>query len=335
MRAEILRHRGRRGYSLVELLVVVSIIFLLAGLLMPAVQSAREATRRAQCQSNLRQFGLALNNYATQHGSFPYLSVGFSSEQYGSYSPHSSLLPFMDLVVLWNSANFSSDSDPAFELVPSPSNMTVAQTKIAFFVCPSDPGSSMTEFGPTTYRANQGTATGSGEGIGPPREGINGAFEPMSSVRPEQVTDGLSFTSAFSEKPIGGRPTPFEPFVGYWVNGSALYTNIDGLIAACQSLVGEPTVYINQVGGVWFKPTLANTSFNHNAGPNSVVSDCIGGWNSPTPHWHGSFAARSYHPLVVNVVFIDGHVKLVKDRIDMNTWRALGTRNGSEVLSEY
>ena len=105
----------RRGFTLIELLVVIAIIAVLISLLLPAVQSAREAARRAQCTNNLKQMGLAMHNYHSAVGTFPmgntianaYYSPMPSPTSWGTFSAHALMLPYMEQTPLYNSCNFN------------------------------------------------------------------------------------------------------------------------------------------------------------------------------------------------------------------------------------
>ena len=139
-----MRAVSRRGFTLIELLVVIAIIAVLIGLLLPAVQAAREAARRSQCVNNLKQIGLAMHNYHDVPAtSFP---MGSSrapvatrpgeNAWWGDWSRHAMLLPYLEQTPLHNAANFSVTAkghDPAEQM-----NSTVTYTKLAGFLCPSD-----------------------------------------------------------------------------------------------------------------------------------------------------------------------------------------------------
>ncbi len=147
----------RRGFTLIELLVVIAIIAVLIALLLPAVQAAREAARRAQCINNLKQLGLAMNNYLSNNdGTVPMLFVdnyglstdllnGFDAQ---NYSPHARLLPFLEQTTVYNSFNFAVGvrwgpgtvaNDPDAGGTYSVINGTAITTQVKSFLCPSDP----------------------------------------------------------------------------------------------------------------------------------------------------------------------------------------------------
>jgi len=228
----------RRGFTLIELLVVIAIIAVLIGLLLPAVQSAREAARRIQCTNNLKQIGIALHTYHSAAGSFPpgrmkpYLgnfSGSLTGECYkGGISAHMHLAPYMEGTNLYNAFNFATGR---FRVPPSgppncPQNLTVNVTKNTLFMCPSDPDPSFTvanSLGTVavsicSYRYNLGATVcestaweDSGATLEPWTTNcsadVNGARgglfyeEGVRSVA--SVTDGTSNTGAFAERGIG------------------------------------------------------------------------------------------------------------------------------------
>src|SRR5262249_7464900 len=162
------RDRCRRGFTLIELLVVIAIIAVLISLLLPAVQSAREAARRAQCTNNMKQLGLALANYESGYGSYPasYGTHPWSRDAWGtwgSWSPQSQLLAFFEQVPIYNAINFSTISQGNPSDLPNGLcvQVTAITSKISSFICPSNPTSSHTWLGRpnpgNTYFASVGS----------------------------------------------------------------------------------------------------------------------------------------------------------------------------------
>jgi len=102
----------RRGFTLIELLVAIGILCLLVAIALPAVQAARESARRAQCQNNLHQIGLALHGYHADHNTFPPAVTGTRNGYSGAFSLQVRLLPHLDRSTLFNSINFASGTWP-------------------------------------------------------------------------------------------------------------------------------------------------------------------------------------------------------------------------------
>src|SRR5437660_956686 len=145
MRTSRLR-RSRSGFTLIELLVVIAIIAVLIALLLPAVQSAREAARRAQCTNNLKQIGLAIHNYISSMEALPPSGSSHSTSGLtGYHEPVANpfgmkprILPYMEQTAVYNSINFSVDPEWGFTDGWEPANITAKATRIGAFLCPSD-----------------------------------------------------------------------------------------------------------------------------------------------------------------------------------------------------
>src|SRR6476469_2885621 len=181
----------RRAFTLIELLVVIAIIGILIALLLPAVQAAREASRRTQCTSNLKQFAVALHSYADIYrGVFP------AGRTTTDISVHAALLPQMEMQRLSDMINFSQSWNHA-------SNAAACATNVPVFNCPSDPQSSVPAgWAGTSYRANQGSAVLWGLPSTTPTNinynmpAPNGAFMPTTYIGFKDILDGTSFTAA-------------------------------------------------------------------------------------------------------------------------------------------
>ena len=150
---------------MIELLVVVSIIGLLIALILPAVQSSREAARKSQCANNLRQIGLAIHNYGTANTSFPLnwtnprVDPDRGRPFYIAARPYSALtriLPFLEQQSVYASINFNAETYPDVgdtSAFPFPQNRTAFSTTLAVYLCPSDVTSASTG---CNYRGNYG-----------------------------------------------------------------------------------------------------------------------------------------------------------------------------------
>ncbi len=267
----------RRGFTLIELLVVISIIAVLIALLLPAVQSAREAARRAQCSNNLKQIGLAMHNYHTGVGTFPLGGTfvpGYSTTytlSWGTWSAPALMLGYLEQIPLYNSANFSwaVGMGPGWSI-----NSTVTTTTLSGFICPSDgmspePANGTQWYGNiNNYMGSVGTSTtyatgGPTEVMGGVDRGAggdtNGIFtQGTRSYGVQSITDGSSNTIAFGETLIGDGtialvqwrdgPTVSTPCAGGgpFYNASAYPAAVMTDLQVCQ------TAYQNSagVGGV-------------------------------------------------------------------------------------
>lgn len=376
------------GFTLVELLVVIAIIGILIALLLPAVQMAREAARRADCTNNLKQMGLATSNFESAMRHFPPgrkkpdyenkdtgQELATSSNYYGgpgrpylrfnNFSVHVWILPYMEESNVYDLIDFELgqwkrmvDSSGT----PVNPHYDAYATAAGLFICPSDPntGAVISE---NNYRCNFGGSTPfAGYSFGDPNfdpnrasadgfpAGGNGAFTYSDKgLRPRDMTDGLSNTVFFSERTKGsgealGSDADQWSIVGLGQGNDVTSLTVNGLMQSCENYSGSTYGAFHGAGrwpdgdewsNGWPFAGYDATEYNHVAPPNWKGVDC--GSNSYIPdvaYEHAIIAARSEHPGVVNVTYGDGHVSAVSESIDLNVWRALGTRNGGEPVSE-
>jgi prepilin-type N-terminal cleavage/methylation domain-containing protein/prepilin-type processing-associated H-X9-DG protein len=296
----------RRAFTLIELLVVISIIGVLIALLLPAVQAAREAARRAQCVNNLKQIGLAMQSYHANIQVFPpgYVSkFDTSGNDTGpGWGWAAMLLPQFEQTVMYSAINF----DIAIE---DPSNRTTRMANITVFLCPSDtvrtcwwavardtsgaPLWNICQVGPSNYVGMYGT----GE-PGPDGEGL---FFRNSAIGIPNITDGTSETIAVGERSHRlGEAT----WAGSVTNAMLFPTDDDNI-------------------GRYELETSSGMILGHageGVGPGDPRSD--------VNMFYSLHAGRG-----VNFLFADGHVAFLKSTISYKTYQALATRAGGEVIS--
>jgi len=329
----------RLGITLLELLVSISIIGLLVALLLPAVQSARETSRRLQCKNHLHQFGLALSNYHAAFGCFPCALPATAAGGPGGagsdgriYSPHSRLLHFMDQADVYNSINFSPGPDWGPQLSM---NATAMRVKIDGFVCPSDPFASLARVSGISYRVSRGAVVGGK--LGPEGPGAFGAWH---WTRAADVVDGLSHTASMSEKTIGDESTIGKSRRTEYLFPVAVPFLL-GLIPpevgrqACQRADKLAHRTGGDSGASWFLNGFVHTWYSHVSTPNPDFFDCS--FHEPFPLLfvaEGVFPARSYHRGGVNLLLMDGAVRFVSDSVSEGTWRAIASRAGGETTPD-
>ncbi len=331
----------RNGFTLIELLVVISIIAVLIALLLPAVQSAREAARRMQCTNNLKQIGLGLHNYESANSAFPPTSIlsgvekGSTARKFKSnWSVLARITPFLEQTSLYNTLNWSYKNSDV-------QNATSAAMVISFYLCPSDPAPPRDSTG-----ANGGTSYGNVVGdwyVWEELGQINRvAFSPNVSKRLAQFTDGLSNTAVFSESQID-----HYEFRTCSSLGGMTYTNypdasgtpamIASIAPSCSTTDSGPRGHVS-----WSNGSVFNSGVTTALPPNSkVILPGYGpySWDLVTIDENqggpvfATLTADSYHPGGVNVLFGDGSVKFIKNSVNSASWRALGSIAGGEVIS--
>lgn len=327
----------RRAFTLIEMLVAIAIIGMLTALLLPAVQSAREASRRVQCQNNMKQLGIALANYSNTTNVFPQGRI-FSQDSRYVYlkdvpcagpidrSYLVVLLPWIEQKPLYDSINHQLS-------ILGPDQLTARGQVVSTYACPSDylagrvrdgfvnrhlPDYNMLDDPATPVFCSSYAACLASHYIAAwqnpsyrcqvdPSKAAksNGCMNDLPNISLASVTDGLSNTMVIAEKS---------------------FTILSGTKSFVTNDLGEHY-------GLWFFGDIGDTLYVADGPPNMYKT--VGSWNAPAWVW----TASSLHPGGVNVLMGDGSVRFIKETIDstedegkFGVWQKLATRNGGEVI---
>jgi prepilin-type N-terminal cleavage/methylation domain-containing protein/prepilin-type processing-associated H-X9-DG protein len=341
----VYRSGSRKGFTLVELLVVITIIGILISLLLPAVQAAREAARRISCINNLKQCGLSIHNYHSSIHAFP----GVGGTPTSCFSVQARILPFAEQTNLHNLINFSQ---PLF--VGTAGNMKLnsvqadaAKTIVPMFRCPSDGANDlnskyMVDSGETLAGGNYVVCTGSGTGTTYDiRYATDGLFYYGSACDFRHIKDGASNTLMMSESLLGSlndtagsAPGDANRQVGWPGSGyNSFNSNSAGFVGITNpdlaSVAAGCTTWEGSRCSAWIIGRPLFSAMSTYMLPNTPIPDIAGKQHM------GFFAARSNHPGGVNILMADGSVRFVTDGIDLTTWRAIGTCCGGEVSNPF
>ncbi len=299
------------------MLVAIFVVLVLIALLLPAIQSARESSRRTSCLNNLKQIGTALSHYEATHKVYP---RGINGQH---WSAQMMLLPHLEQTALYNSFNFNV-ADPGGSMSDGEVNSTAGRTTVAVFCCPSDPDAGVMR--PTTsYAWNGGYGLQSTDFVG---SFGGGATRNSRTIKPSDITDGLSNTAAMTEWKVGHYNSSDDTAVVFKiaVRDSEGYS---AFVERCQSSNRQTTEFGNWTKKAWWSEGFYNSSLmNFNSPPNSL--SCYYGGNIDEGDW----PASSYHSKGVNVLFHDNHTQYYRDSTTMRIWNGISTRSGNEIVSQ-
>ena len=340
---------NRRGFTLIELLVVIAIIAVLIALLLPAVQQAREAARRSQCKNNLKQLGLAMQNYHDNNNTFALSQGGIVTGQadWRGHSAHAAALPYMEQGALFKQYNFGArswwEAPHMVQTAASP-----GRSRIPAFVCPS--GAASLGDG-TGIRPQMSYPVCEGANGGMFNDGVAGGYStgkqngifnirvptPMAAIR-----DGTSNVIMASEQISSGSAGPIVDRLVNLRQAVAIPAGWDGTFltqAQLDDWGGRCTTSGNaqrsETGCFWNVGVHEQGTFNVLLPPNSNYQNCTAHCSGCAPDGPAMFGARSLHTGGVHVVMCDGAVRFVNQTVNYQTWQNLGSRNDRTPIGDF
>jgi prepilin-type N-terminal cleavage/methylation domain-containing protein len=314
------RPDGKLGFTLVELLVVIAIIGVLVALLLPAVQSAREAARRTQCVNHLKQLALGMLNFESAYGGFPAAALSWDESDYAGRGPgtwyddhgwYSQMGPFIEEQAWFDRINF----DVSFS---NAANDQARRQFVSLFACPSDIGLQRNEWESATWARIRGnyvvnfgnTNYGQVEIADVPFGGAPFTYVQRTGLK--KITDGLSNTLMLSEIKV----LPELESQSAWGGPYSDFSTALG----------------GQVFTAWLPPnsSVGDEIARLIVAPEVYLSNQIPVPRRKDPSKLQTFAARSHHPGGVHGSLCDGSVQFFAESIDLEAWRALATASNAD-----
>jgi len=342
----------RKGFTLVELLMVIAIIGILVGLLLPAVQAAREAANRMSCSNNMKQLGLAVHNYESAFKTAPRLSTQGQTDwgqdsNWNGFSPHTQILPYIEQGPLYEQVFFDNHRTfPHYQghpwqpdILPPPGKVMTAKAvfaaRISSFNCPSDRRYPDQAYPGNNYGFSAGTNVGWNTNPGD----RNGFFNRFAYTKFGDVFDGLSNTIMIAEFVKGdadnGTYTNLGDFAQSQTLPAGLNRNwtlamLDAFAVSTASAAGNSN-HSSEGGNAWMSVGHYNTAINTLAPPNwrgfsggVNCSRCQGDTN-------GVFPSRSRHTGGAMHAMGDGSVQFIASTTDTLSYQRLGTASGNDI----
>ncbi|HVJ81642.1 MAG TPA: DUF1559 domain-containing protein [Planctomycetia bacterium] len=324
--------RRRCGFTLIELLVVIAIIGVLIALLLPAVQMAREAARRAQCVNNLKQIGLGLANYEASYQRFPIGNALFGTGTgpailENGWSVTARILPMMEGDAMYTAVNFE-------QKYSANANRTIIALRLGGLICPSE---SKTEsfdpkYGVGNYAFNSGSWYVWGGYNAQPNDGMFGVNQ---SRKTGQISDGLSKTLVASEAKT------WHPSLRVCTGASGLSATAIPSPEQAKAMIEGNTLGCVTTKDPWGTRWMNGNSYytgltfiftpNDGARYNGVKHHLITVDENEGAPTFAAITANSFHAGGVNALHADGSVRFVSDSVDLRVWRAAGTIAGGET----
>lgn len=329
---------ARGAFSLVELLVVIAIVAVLVAFLLPAVQAARESSRRNDCMSRLRQLSLAMQHYESALGHLPAGSVAqpdprdqLTPHTFYRWSAFAQVLPYFENAAIYQQLDLSLPMYRRDFSVPTENEAALAQI-IPEMLCPSDRNERVsTRFGPTNYAASAGSGIAGGTPLA-----ADGIFFINSRIAHKDIGDGASHTVYLAETTLGDAVDPLSPRNEKDERTAYVFASAAPLT---QTACDASTLFnfTDPLSFSWANGEYRSAMYNHFRPPNSPEFDCVSAkLIAPLSERYAAFgwrSARSLHPGGVNAARADGSVQIYADDIDPAIWRALATRSGEEPAS--